>query len=94
MSSAICFNLDQSKILLSGKELSLCETLVAKSVEYRTLEQGSHNFFPCIDDNGCNWIHFSLTTDHCRHDVKKLTATWKKYVQSACKRKTSRGPFY
>ena len=50
MSSAICFNLDQSKILSSGNEISTrvdvsygCEENVMKNIGYRQTEVNQYN---------------------------------------------------
>ena len=39
MLSAICFNLDQSNILLSGKELTLSQTSPCPCLQYRSLKK-------------------------------------------------------
>ena len=68
MSSAIYFNLDQSKILLSANGLKRKSRLVP-SVAYKTREYGvagsipgQANFFPGADDSHCDRIHSFLAT--------------------------------
>ena len=53
MSSAICFNLDQSKILPSGNGLTNQRKYLFENISER------------IDDNHCDRIPSSVTADHC-----------------------------
>ena len=53
LSSAICFNLDQSKILWSGNGLTLAEVKILASVKFKGF--AGEQF-----DGGSNFFYFSL----------------------------------